>query len=66
MKKGYTITTEHDEAGKIVQTVHAEHTSGARELVQQHVVDTMEAQTRRALIQMGWRPPANPLPSVQR
>lgn len=58
MKTGYTITTRYSLDGTIEQTVHAEHTSGAREMVQKHVINTMEAQTRRALMKLGWRPPA--------
>lgn len=52
------VETVTDEKGRIVQTVYAVVSPEKMDAVQRTVMDTAEAQTRKALMQMGWRPPA--------
>lgn len=52
----YTVKTNHNAEGTIVQTVLAEGHDW-KAVISREIVHTQDAQVRQALIALGWTPP---------
>ena len=57
MRITYEVKTTPRPDGSLLQTVDQVRQDGSRENLTSHIVNLQEAQTREALVRLGWTPP---------
>lgn len=64
MENGYEVKTTIFGDGKILQTIE-KAAFGTKTEVLRNVLDTMDAQLRQGLIDLGWTPPPEASPAAE-